>query len=507
MAKSIKWAGSKDAFLEVERVIEARLEASADVLKQASDWEDDEDEKECEHYMMEMIGNVAVINIRGALIEGSAGWWGRYYDICGYDDIRNAIVAGVNAGAKQIMINIMSPGGMVLGIGALTDFIKEVDARVPCTFFSESYCASGGVWLSTSTGKFFASRHAEIGSVGVIAVATEYTEYFKEMGITKSVFKSTPLKASGNPNEKLDAENSAEIQRGVNESAQRFIDHIASSMGMTSAYVAEAIATGQVWYADEAQRLGLVSGITTFDKLLVDLQQKVSENTNNAGVGSTPQPVYFQQTAEADMAKRKVIKASSPEEALAMAASGIPVESASDGAENEEEDTVTNDEDETPAEEQNDDEEDNVVEESESNSEAAATASLSKMIEVTTGQLVQAKVDLATTKAEVAVLQEKVTTLQATEEQLKKIVAVSVQRGFVAGGASAPSLESLMAMSSENLIAQSVSAEEMLSKRFGTGGQVSVRVDDENDEESKKAAEAAKYSEEVLAPLSRIFSK
>jgi len=502
MAKSIKWAGSKDAFLEVERVIEARLGASADALKQASDWEEDEDEKECEHWMLEMIGGVAIINIRGALIEGSAGWWGRYYDVCGYDDIRNAVVAGVNAGAKQIMINIMSPGGMVLGIGALTDFIKEVDAIVPCTFFSESYCASGGVWLATTTGKFFASRHAEVGSVGVIAVATEYTEYLKDMGITKSVFKSTPLKASGNPNEKLDAENSAEIQRGVNESAQRFIDHIASSMGMTSAYVAEAIATGQVWYADDAQRLGLVSGITTFDKLLVDLQQKVSENTNNAGVGTTPQPVYFQQTAEADMAKRKVIKASSPEEALAMAASGIPVESASESAEDEK-DTVTNEEEETPAEEQNDDEEDNVVEES----EASAGTSLSKMIEVTTGQLVQAKVDLATTKAEVAVLQEKVTTLQATEEQLKKIVAVSVQRGFVAGGASAPSLESLMAMSSESLIAQSVSAEEMLSKRFGTGGQVSVRVDDENDEESKKAAEAAKYSEEVLAPLSRIFSK
>lgn len=499
MTTHIKWAGAENSLRELESILDKVSNVTTDVLlKQVSDdW--DEDDSETEHHLLEMYGDVAVLNIDGSMVHGSAGWWGRYFGVVGYEDIRNAMVIGVNQGAKAILVNITTPGGMVVGIGELTDFIKEIDKSVPVTFYTGSYAASGGVWLSTTTGKFYASRHAEVGSVGVIAVATEFTEYFKSEGITKRVFKSTPLKASGNPNEKLDAANAAEIQRGVDESSQRFTDHIAMGMGLTSQFVSEAIATGQMWYADEAQRLGLISGITTFDKLLVDLQQKVSQNNNYSS---------FPKTAEADMSRRKTIKATSPEEALAMAASGIPVVTASDEPVEEpvEQDEPPVEEQVEPVESEADGQETGVADD-DAQASAAATPAFSQLLASTTEQLVNAKVELATAKAEAAVLSDKLALMQATETHLKQIVARSVQRAFVAAGSAAPSEESLLAMNAELLIAQSVSAEAMLAKRFGTGGQVSVVLDDEEDEETKKANEAAKYSEEVLTPLSRIFSK
>lgn len=510
MSTSIKWAGSEEGFHALESIWKVMLNASPEVLKQASDWEvDDEgDDEEKDHYMMEMVNGVGVITVRGALIEGSAGWWGMYYDICGYDDIRNAVICALNCGAQRILVNIMSPGGMVMGIGALTDFLKEVSVKVPITFFTDAYCASGGVWLSVSTGDFKSSRHAEVGSVGVIAVATEYTEYYKMAGIGKQVFKSTPLKGQGNPNEKVSDAVAADIQRGVDESAQRFTDHIAISMGLSTAYVNDNIATGQTWYADEAQRLGLVNGITTFDKLLVDLQQKVSQNTNNAGAVTQPQPTYFQQDAEADMAKRKLIKAGSPEELLAMAASGVPVVTAAEGE-------VDTDETENPNQEQNDDEEENVVTESSDGEEAAATtpvknageSGVDKVIAQMTEQLVSTRVELATVKAEAAVTSTKLAELQAVETSLRQIVATSIQRAVVASGASAPTMDSLMALSSEALVAQMVGAEALLVKRFGTGGQFAVATESEEDEETVKANAAAQVTDEILAPLSRIFSK
>lgn len=501
----VKWAGSQLGFSQLEEIFQRMANATAEDLKKASDWEDEQDDLETEHHLLSMAGQVGIISIRGSMIDGSAGWWGRYYDVVGYDDIRNAVVCAVNAGAQQILVDIMSPGGMVVGIGELTDFLKEVHANVPITFFSGSYAASGGVWLATSTGAFYASRHAEVGSIGVIAVATEYSRAYDEMGITKTVFKSTPLKASGNPNEPLDAANAAEIQRGVDESALRFIDQIAQGMNLSSGFVAENLATGQVWYADEAVRLGLVSGITTFDRLLVDLQQKVNQNTNsNLGFnqGST-----YQQHAEADMASRKRIKANSPEEALAMAASGLPVTSASDSVEPE--DVIENEDEDLPVEDQNEDEEENVVEQTEASASApvATATDTVGMLSAITDQLVSAKVELATVKAEAAVTAEKLAGLQAIELQLKQAVAVKVQRAMVAAGSPAPALESLTIMDSSLLLAQDAAAETMLAKRFGNGGQVSVFVDEEESEESKRAEAVAQYSDEVLAPLSRIFSK
>ncbi len=497
MTKLIHWAGSEDSHRKVEAIFDKIANASPEVLKQASDWEDDEDEKETEHYLLECVGGVAIINIRGALIDGSAGWWGRYYDIVGYDDIRNAIVCAVNGGAQQILVHIMSPGGQVIGIGSLSDFLKETNALVPITFFADSFAASGGVWLATSTGAFYASRHAEVGSVGVIAVAAEYTEMDKQWGIKRKVFKSTPLKASGNPNEKLDEANAAEIQRGVDESAQRFIDHIASSMGLSSAYVADNLATGQVWYADEAKRLGLVTDLTTFEELLVDLQNKVTQNNQNS----------FSQV-EAPMAqKRKLIKAASAEEAMALAASGIPVTSASDSVEGESEDR----EEDTPTEEQNDDEEENAPDKSEEAAAApadkTASSEMTTMLMSFTEKLAAAQVEVATLKAEAAATNDKLSNLQAIETQLKTEVAKKIQHNLVGAGAPKPSLESLLAMTSEQLLVQASAAEAALTARFGNGGQHAVVTDSEADEETQKAEALAKYSDEIMSDVSRIFSK
>ena len=476
-----------------------RHAVSSGFVKSASEYEDDDEaELEDEHELMSIDKGVAIIQVRGTLIEGSAGWWGKYYDIVGYDDIRNAVTCAVNAGAQQILVNLMSPGGMVLGIGSLSDYLAKVDAMVPITFFAEAYAASGGVWLSTSTGKFFASRHAEIGSIGVISVASEYTEWDKEMGISRRVFKSTPLKASGNPNEKLDDANAAEIQRGVMESAQRFIDQVAQGMGLTSDYVAKSLATGQIWYADEALRLGLLRGITTYEELLVDLQRKVSQNIDsNAQNG---QPIFYNQRAETDMAKRKTIKAD-PDTALALAASGVIV-AEDDVTESEGEQP----EEESPVEEQNDDEEENVVEKTK-DSEASSISSLNKALLANIEQLAEAKVESASARAEVKSLSAKLEAATAMEDHLKAVVAKKIQHAMAAVGSPIPELASLTSMSAEALLVQNDNAEALLTKRYGQGGQHTLVHDDDGDAETAKANQAAQAAQEILAPLSRFLSK
>ena len=493
---NLLWAGAQAPFDAL--MLKIYSEASPELQQKASDWEDDEDE--AYHFLLEMHGALGVITIDGAMVQGEAGFWGWYFGYVGYDDIRNAVVTAVNGGAKQIMVHITSPGGMVLGIGALTDFLAEVDTTVPITFFADAYAASGGVWLATSTGKFYVSRHAEVGSVGVIAVTTEYTEYYKSLGISVEVHKSTPLKASGNHNEKLDEANRKEIQRGIQESHTRFIDSIAQGMGLTSDYVSKEIATGQVWYAQDALQKNLVSGITTYDQLIIDWQGEINQNNSDASRLGGQKPTYSVDSGD-DMRRKKIVKADgvelSEEEVLALAASGVLANGDEPNEDDEEKDPI-------PPENENDPNEEEDPEQSSDEGNESASAGL-------INQLVEAKVSLKQTQAEVATLQAALATLQAehdslkaTEVLLKTAVAEKIQRQSVAAGGPAPDKAALLAMSSSDLLGQDKSSYESMLKRFGGGGRVSVQDDPEPTDEEKKAEALAQFSNEVFGNLAKL---
>lgn len=499
----ILWAGSQESFYQLEGLIKQMSEASSEVLKQASDWEDEQDELDTEHHLLQIIDGIAFVRIKGMLIEGSAGWWGSWCNIVGYDDIRNAIVCAINAGAKEIVCYISSPGGMVMGIGACSDFIREANKSVPIQFYTDTLCASGGVWLGATLGNLVASRHAEVGSVGVVGVTSEYTEYFKMIGVTKRVFKSTPLKMSGNPNEKLDAANAAEIQRSVDDSAKRFIDHLAQGLKLSSDYISSNIATGQMWYADEAMQLGLVSKIMSFDELLVDLQKKVQQNTQNAGPTYSYLPEASSTNSDKEATgsmKKKVIKPKTQEELLAAAASGVLVAQASDESEESEEDAGT-----TSAETETEESADDTTEASTASTDKKVEdGSLSSAFTQTTDKLISTMTELATARAELAVSNSKLSVALAVEVQLKEIVVKAVQKAHVGAGAAEPNAATLMEMSSEALLVQYANAEEMLAKRFGSGGRISAQIDEAESEDTKKAEAYAQHFEVSALNAARI---
>jgi hypothetical protein len=383
---------------------------------------------------------------------------------------------------------------------------------VPITFYADKWCASAGVYLGTTTGDFQASTHAEVGSIGVIAVYTDYTEMYKQMGITKRVFKSTPLKGYGNPNEKLSDEAVKEINANIAESNSRFIDHVALGLGLSTSFVAENLANGKMWYADQAKQLGLITGITTFDNLLVDLQQKVNQNSNQ-GIQGASGTVALPQTnklSEADMAKKKMAVLTS-EQALALAASGVPVDleqqeldnenngraESAEGADSSADAAVTGAESG----------ESSAGAEAHAEAETAETqASLATLLSEANKDLTNTKVSLALSERSLAETQAR---LVAVEKPLKDIVAIAVQRLQVSIGSAPTELAILADMDAVALATQFSSLDAALAKRLGSGGRVSLKSEDlgEESESDLLAGEAAKYADRVLAPLVKFSTK
>jgi len=491
------WLGSESSYHATLAAYQKMAETNDAGYKKECFANDEEDSENDRHFLLEVIEGVGLITVRGSLVSGSEGAWGAYWGIVGYDDIRNAIVTAVNAGVESILIDYDTPGGAVKGIMELSDFIKSLDIKT--TSFTGGMAASGGLWLATAADTFYAARMAEIGSVGVLAVTAEMTEMYKDVGIKLRVFKSTPLKAAGNPYEKLTSEAAEVIQKNIDETHEFFVSEIAENRGLTNKFVSENIANGKLWYAAEANELRLIDGIKTFDDILLVLTRETADNTND-----------FKQIQDTDMATRRKILT---EQESAAIASGADVDTVLEDAQTtaaEGEDTskdesstdTTKDEgadktESTDADKENSDSESN--EETEAASSSAdktvtAVSVLQTQISTLQGEMVDLKVELKQAQA-------KAVALEATHEGLKKVTAAATQRHFVAVGSPAPDLDGLVALDASALLIQHASALSLVVKRYPTSGQVSVTVEDKEDE---AVAAAAKVTNDILLKQARI---
>lgn len=488
------WVGSEESYYTAVNSYEKMADANESHRKELFD-HDKKDEEIQEHYLLEIVGNVAVVTVQGSLVFGSEGSWGAYWGVIGYDDIRNAVITAVDQGVDEILFDYDSPGGSVKGIMELSDFIKSLGVKT--TSFTGGVAASGGLWLATASDQFYASRMAEIGSLGVIAVTSEITEMYKEMGIALKVFKSTPLKAAGNPYEKLTKEAEEQIQKNIDETHQFFIREVADNRGLTEDYVAENIANGKLWFAAEAHELHLIDGVKSFDDVFLALRKESTDNANN-----------FQHVEASDMATKKKIIDS---KAAAAIASGVPVEKAVEDIESDEDQGTEASTDDAEGSEANTSDEsteastDDADEETDAGGEGteestdgeekdAAAAVLLKQVSALQDTTVNLKVQLRESEA-------KATSLEANQEGLVKVVAAKIQFAYVAIGSTAPDLKGLLAMDVSALLKQHASVEAQVAARYPVGGQVTSTVEETEDED---LAAAAKQINDVQLRQARI---
>jgi len=494
----IPWAGTAQGFdtylSSLAKLDKMVLHASPDILAMADEWEEEQEDMEIEHPLLKKVGDVGMVYVKGSLIEGCCGWWEmRWGGMCGYEDIRNACIAALNAGCKVIVIVYNTSGGMVTGIGAFTDFLKGTVAKlVPVYGYTDTLCCSAGVWAAVTSGNFYASQHALLGSIGVIKMVYEITEMDKMDGVKRRVFKSNPGKGAGNPYEKLSSLGSDMLDVEVTQAGSRFNQHIATSMPLDLAYVQSTLATGEVWYGDVALAKKLVNKNITLDQLVIDLQKKVSQNSQRQAQTPFTQQLKLAASHDlpetSDMAKLHL----NAETAAALAAASAQLQAGGEGEPAT--DPVENEpaEPETPA-----------PSEVKAQADQADLGVLASSVTTLTAQLVAASTELATLKLAHETLKSQMSLAEASEAGLKAIAVEAIQWSFVAAGGQAPSGDALLALSPSLLVKQHTDAKALLAKKFGKGGQhAATGGDEEADAQTDKAA--AELERAVLLPLSRI---
>lgn len=243
-------------------------------------------------YMLARHGDIAVLNISGSMVSKET-FYNRYVGLCSYQEVRNAAIVAAESGCRGLLLDIDTNGGSAEGIGELTDFLTEFDKNVlPVYTYTGTKMLSAGYWIGCIGRKVFSSAMAVNGSIGVVSAHFSYARMLKEQGIDVTMLRQGEFKALGSPYEKLDDKAKADIEARMGKFYDLFLSHVSANRGIAVPALIETAAEGRVFMGDDAVAVGLVDGITTFDKavsavmkLVGDRQPQVSVLTPSTYLG------------------------------------------------------------------------------------------------------------------------------------------------------------------------------------------------------------------------------
>ncbi|MCC5855496.1 MAG: protease SohB [Idiomarina sp.] len=177
-----------------------------------------------------------------------------------------AILAVAQPG-DEVLVKLESGGGVVHGYGLAAAQLKRLkDKGVKLTIAVDKVAASGGYMMACIADKIVAAPFAIVGSIGVLAQIPNFHRLLKKNDIdfeqiTAGEYKRT-LTLFGENTEKGREKFKEDIE-SVHELFKKFVKEHRPSLDI------DAVATGEIWYGQEAVDIGLVDEISTSDDLLL----------------------------------------------------------------------------------------------------------------------------------------------------------------------------------------------------------------------------------------------
>lgn len=163
-----------------------------------------------------------------------------------------------NPKAKAVILWMDTPGGSAVGGEEVYLRIRELAKKKPVVAVMRSLSASAGYMIALGADHIIAREGTITGSIGVIIESVEVTELAEKIGVKPMIVKSSPLKGSPSPFEKITPESQRVIQDIINDFYNRFVDIVAERRGLPREKVV-LLADGRVY-----------SGKSAFQNKLID---------------------------------------------------------------------------------------------------------------------------------------------------------------------------------------------------------------------------------------------
>lgn len=220
---------------------------------------------------VQILGNIAVINIKGSIFRYS-NILTDFYNLATVDKL----IEDVNyvkslENVKGVIYNIDSGGGQANGISEASDIMGTMNK--PTKAYIGGSGASAAYWLGSKANEVIINKTGIAGSIGAMLEVVDDTELMEKWGIKKTVYKS---KVSPNKN------SDDGLQSLVDRLGEEFVSDVARNRGVNTEFVLENYGKGGLFVGKDAVTAGLADKVGTFEEVLSSFG--VSSNSSLGGL-------------------------------------------------------------------------------------------------------------------------------------------------------------------------------------------------------------------------------
>ncbi len=218
-------------------------------------------------FPISLVDGQAIVQVSGPIFKGS-NILTRLYGGSSTKTLQQILrLAAADEDVKRIVLSIDSPGGSVSGLSELGDTLDRVRARKPVVSHIDGLGASAAYYIASHTDTIYAERTALVGSIGTIMVMYDYAKMFEEAGVKPVVIATGPYKGTGVMGTEITEDQQTELREIVDFYFREFAATVMKGRSMAKKDFDE-LATGRVWDAPAARKMGLVDQLTTLDGVL-----------------------------------------------------------------------------------------------------------------------------------------------------------------------------------------------------------------------------------------------
>lgn len=187
---------------------------------------------------------------------------------------------GKDAAVKGVLLVIDSPGGLVADSHEIYHRLRQLEEqqKKPIYVQMKRIAASGGYYIAMGAGphaKIFAEPTTWTGSIGVIIPRYDFSKLADKYGIASDPLKTGEFKDALNPLRPMTDNERKLWENIIDQSFQKFIKVIDDNRDTLDAEGVKALATGQIYTADDAKANKLVDEIGYQEDAIQSLKEKL----------------------------------------------------------------------------------------------------------------------------------------------------------------------------------------------------------------------------------------
>jgi HK97 family phage prohead protease len=222
-------------------------------------------------YQAEPSNGVAVIPVYGVISQRMT----MMAEFCGgtsCDKLTSQLRAAVaDESIKTIVLDIDSPGGTVTGVPELAAEIMKLREQKEIIGVANGMAASAALWIGASCSKLVVIPSGEVGSIGVYQMHQDVSGALDKAGVNIQFISAGEFKVDGNPYETLSDTAKSDMQAGVDEFYEMFVEGVAAGRNVSVETVKSDFGKGRMLMAKDALKVGLVDSIQTLDEVVSGL--------------------------------------------------------------------------------------------------------------------------------------------------------------------------------------------------------------------------------------------